>query len=98
MLPPVPGAGDKVKDLPLFPVGLGNLDVEADRNRNVVAPSQEPHANDRRVHVWGDQFNLGTDRKHDNTLNALAEWLPSLRDKGLVLVPITTIVRQRNGG
>jgi polysaccharide deacetylase 2 family uncharacterized protein YibQ len=35
---------------------------------------------------------------HDNTLNALAEWLPSLRDKGLVLVPITTIVRQRNGG
>lgn len=35
---------------------------------------------------------------HDNTLNALAEWLPGLRDKGLVLVPLTSIVRQRNGG
>jgi polysaccharide deacetylase 2 family uncharacterized protein YibQ len=35
---------------------------------------------------------------HDNTLNALAEWLPSLREKGLVLVPITTIVRQKQGG
>ncbi len=35
---------------------------------------------------------------HDNTLNALAEWLPSLREKGLVLVPLTAIVRQRQGG
>jgi len=35
---------------------------------------------------------------HDNTLDALAQWLPSLREKGLVLVPLTAIVRQRNGG
>ncbi len=35
---------------------------------------------------------------HDNTLDALAQWLPSLRDKGFVLVPLTTIVRQRSGG
>lgn len=35
---------------------------------------------------------------HDNTLNALAQWLPSLRDKGLVLVPLTAIVRQKQGG
>lgn len=35
---------------------------------------------------------------HDNTLNALAQWLPGLREKGLVLVPLTAIVRQRNGG
>jgi hypothetical protein len=27
-----------VKHLPLLPVGLGNLDVEADRNRHVGAP------------------------------------------------------------
>jgi hypothetical protein len=39
MLPPVSGAGDRVKNLPLFPVGLGYIDVEADRNRNLVAPS-----------------------------------------------------------
>ena len=35
---------------------------------------------------------------HDNTLNALAQWLPTLREKGLVLVPLTTIVRQKQGG
>lgn len=35
---------------------------------------------------------------HDNTLNALAQWLPTLRDKGLALVPLTTIVRQKQGG
>ena len=35
---PSPGVGGRVKDLPLFPVGLGNIDVEADRNRNVIAP------------------------------------------------------------
>jgi polysaccharide deacetylase 2 family uncharacterized protein YibQ len=35
---------------------------------------------------------------HDNTLNALAEWLGGLREKGLVLVPLTTIVRQKQGG
>jgi len=35
---------------------------------------------------------------HDNTLDALAQWLPSLREKGLVLVPLTAIVRQKQGG
>jgi len=34
---------------------------------------------------------------HDNTLSALAQWLPSLKEKGLVLVPLTAIVRQRQG-
>jgi hypothetical protein len=35
---PSPRSWGRVTDLPLFPVGLGNLDVEADRNRNVIAP------------------------------------------------------------
>ncbi|MGE0153015.1 MAG: divergent polysaccharide deacetylase family protein [Reyranellaceae bacterium] len=35
---------------------------------------------------------------HDNTIEALARWLPGLREKGLVLVPLTAIVRQRQGG
>ncbi len=29
----------------------------------------------------------------DATLTALAEWIPTLKDKGLVLVPLTTVVR-----
>ena len=28
----------QVTTLPILPVGLGNIDVEADRNRNVPAP------------------------------------------------------------
>ena len=34
---------------------------------------------------------------HDNTLDALAAWLPALAGKGLVLVPLTAIVRRRDG-
>ena len=35
---------------------------------------------------------------HDATLAALAAWLPGLAAKRLVLVPLSTIVRQREGG
>lgn len=36
---------------------------------------------------------------HDNTIAALAEWLPQLRARGFILVPLTTIVaRQRGAG
>ena len=52
-----------------LPVRRWNVDVEADRNRHVVAPSQEPHADDRGAYIWVDQFNLGADWKHDNALN-----------------------------
>ncbi|WP_343870526.1 divergent polysaccharide deacetylase family protein, partial [Caenispirillum bisanense] len=34
---------------------------------------------------------------HDSTYKALKQWLPSLEDKGLVLVPLSTIVRKRMG-
>lgn len=34
---------------------------------------------------------------HDGTFGALKQWLPSLKDKGLVLVPLSTIVRERMG-
>lgn len=32
---------------------------------------------------------------HDATVDALAAWLPTLKDKGLVLVPISTILRRQ---
>jgi len=36
---------------------------------------------------------------HDNTIKALAEWLPQLRARGFILVPLTTIIaRQRGAG
>jgi polysaccharide deacetylase 2 family uncharacterized protein YibQ len=35
---------------------------------------------------------------HDNTVAALARWLPHLRQQGFILVPLSTIVRQRGAG
>ncbi|MEO8558381.1 MAG: divergent polysaccharide deacetylase family protein [Rhodospirillales bacterium] len=36
---------------------------------------------------------------HDNTIAALANWLPHLRERGFIVVPLTTIVaRQRGAG
>lgn len=34
---------------------------------------------------------------HDVTIQALAEWLPTLQAKGFVLAPITAVLRKRNG-
>ncbi|WP_404378839.1 divergent polysaccharide deacetylase family protein [Caenispirillum salinarum] len=34
---------------------------------------------------------------HDGTFGALKQWLPTLKDKGLVLVPLSAIVRERMG-
>ncbi|MFM8534678.1 MAG: divergent polysaccharide deacetylase family protein [Acidimicrobiia bacterium] len=35
---------------------------------------------------------------HDVTIQALAEWLPTLQAKGFALAPITAVLRKRNGG
>ncbi len=35
---------------------------------------------------------------HDNTIAALASWLPRLRERGFILVPLSTIVRQHGAG
>lgn len=34
---------------------------------------------------------------HDGTIQALQQWLPTLESKGLVLVPLSAIVRKRMG-
>jgi len=34
---------------------------------------------------------------HDNTIAALAQWLPHLRERGFILVPLTTIVQRQRG-
>lgn len=38
---------------------------------------------------------IGIGHPHDGTVAALADWLPSLAEKGFVLVPVTTIVERR---
>jgi len=46
------------------------------------------------AHHRGSAIAIG--HPHEATLAALAAWLPSLAEKGLVLVPLTAVVRQRN--
>ncbi len=38
---------------------------------------------------------IGIGHPHDGTVAALADWLPSLAEKGFVLVPVTAIVERR---
>ncbi len=38
---------------------------------------------------------VGIGHPHDGTIAALAEWLPTLREKGFALVPVTAIVERR---
>jgi uncharacterized protein len=42
-------------------------------------------------------FVVAIGHPHEATLQALAEWLPTLQAKGLVLAPATAVLRKRNG-
>jgi polysaccharide deacetylase 2 family uncharacterized protein YibQ len=42
-------------------------------------------------------FVVAIGHPHDATLQALAEWLPTLQAKGMVLAPATAVLRKRNG-
>ena len=42
-------------------------------------------------------FVVAIGHPHEVTLQALAEWLPGLAAKGLVLAPATAVLRKRNG-
>jgi len=42
-------------------------------------------------------FVVAIGHPHEATLQALAEWLPSLQGKGLALAPATAVLRKRNG-
>lgn len=42
-------------------------------------------------------FVVAIGHPHDSTLQALAEWLPTVQGKGLALAPLTAILRKRNG-
>ena len=42
-------------------------------------------------------FVVAIGHPHEATLQALAEWLPTLQAKGMVLAPATAVLRKRNG-
>ena len=42
-------------------------------------------------------FVVAIGHPHEATLQALAEWLPTVQGKGLALAPATAVLRKRNG-
>ena len=70
--------------------------------RNVFLDDEETLASVRRKLVETEEvarrqgYAVAIGHPHDVTLQALAEWLPTLQAKGLALAPITAILRKRN--
>jgi polysaccharide deacetylase 2 family uncharacterized protein YibQ len=40
---------------------------------------------------------IGIGHPHDGTVDALAQWIPEMRRRGFALVPVSAIVRHRQG-
>ena len=70
--------------------------------RNVFLDDEETLASVRRKLVETEEvarrqgYAVAIGHPHDVTLQALAEWLPTLQAKGLALAPITAVLRKRN--
>ena len=71
--------------------------------RNVFLDDEETLAAAKRKLVETEEvarrlgYAVAIGHPHDVTLQALAEWLPTLQAKGFVLAPITAVLRKRNG-
>lgn len=70
-------------------------DVFLDNDESVSSVMTQLAQLEKIAHKQGYAIAIGHPR--DQTIAALASWLPSLAQKGLVLVPLSTIVRERNG-
>ena len=42
-------------------------------------------------------FAVAIGHPHEATIQALAEWLPTVAAKGFVLAPLSAVLRKRNG-
>lgn len=69
-------------------------DVFIDNEETVEAVMAQLHKTEQVARRQGYAIAIG--HPHDATIEALATWLPSLKDKGLVLVPISTILRRQS--
>ena len=71
--------------------------------RNVFLDDEETLASVKRKLVETEEvarrqgYVVAIGHPHEATLQALAEWLPTLQAKGLALAPITAVLRKRNG-
>jgi len=75
----------------------------ASMSRNVFLDDEESVAAVRRKLAETEElarrqgYVVAIGHPHEATLQALAEWLPTLQAKGLVLAPASAVLRKRNG-
>ena len=58
-------------------------------------PPVDPTASWKETKAQG--FVVAIGHPHESTLQALAEWLPRAAERGIVLAPISAVLRKRNG-
>ena len=63
--------------------------------RRAAAIAQQLALTERLARQHGQAIAIG--HPHPETLKALAQWIPALREKGLALVPLTALVRKPPG-
>lgn len=68
-------------------------DVFIDNEETYDAVMAQLHRTEQVARKQGNAIAIG--HPHDATIDALTAWLPTLKDKGLVLVPISAILRRQ---
>lgn len=76
-----------------YAVPHADRDVFLDNDEDGAAVAERLTELEAVAHRRGMAIGIG--HPHDGTLAALAEWLPTLAEKGFVLVPVSTIVERR---
>jgi polysaccharide deacetylase 2 family uncharacterized protein YibQ len=74
-----------------FGVAFGSRDIFIDHNNDMASIRSSLHALEELAHDKGYAIAIGHPR--ENTIIALKEWLPTLEEKGIVIVPVTQLVR-----
>ncbi|MBF0562445.1 MAG: divergent polysaccharide deacetylase family protein [Alphaproteobacteria bacterium] len=84
-----------VESAPRYAVPVAARDVFLDNESSVPYVNARLADVERIARERGTAVAIGHPR--DATIAALAAWLPTLQQKGMVLVPLSSIVRQRTG-
>ncbi|MEQ9448711.1 MAG: divergent polysaccharide deacetylase family protein, partial [Rhodospirillaceae bacterium] len=70
-------------------------DIFLDNDGSVSAITEQLARLERIARERG--YAVGIGHPHDGTIEALARWLPSLREAGIALVPLTEVLKRRMG-
>lgn len=75
-----------------FGVTYGSRDIFIDHNNDMASIRASLEKLEDHAYANGSAIAIGHPR--ENTVKALQEWLPTLKDKGLTIVPVSQLVRK----